>query len=223
MNPQVSSVIPTVLSALGNEGRLRILEVILDRGGEMSSGEIAQQFSTAWSTTTRHLAVLREAGLVTVDKRGRERIYAVQPGRVEQTFDLVRTVLSRSKESPQMDPATNDLTLDSAMLYVKSVSESVTFYEKLGFLLSDQVEGVSMVSAPGGGHLKLHPAPDVGTTVSEGINLYFRVGDIDAHYEVASDAGIDFDFPPTTMSWGDRHSYVTDPDGHTISFVLATP
>jgi catechol 2,3-dioxygenase-like lactoylglutathione lyase family enzyme len=32
-------------------------------------------------------------------------------------------------------------------------------------------------------------------------------------------AGVEFDLPPTTMSWGARHSYLTDPDGHTISFV----
>ena len=42
---------------------------------------------------------------------------------------------------------------------------------------------------------------------------------VDAHFERASDAGVDFDFPPTTLSWGARHSYVADPDGHTISFV----
>ncbi|HEX6421053.1 MAG TPA: VOC family protein, partial [Acidimicrobiales bacterium] len=74
---------------------------------------------------------------------------------------------------------------------------------------------------PGGGHLKLHPVPENGSTASEGINLYFRVGDVDAHFEQASNAGVEFDFPPTTMSWGARHSYVTDPDGHTISFVQA--
>lgn len=32
-------------------------------------------------------------------------------------------------------------------------------------------------------------------------------------------SGAEFDFPPTMMSWGARHSYLTDPDGHTISFV----
>ncbi len=38
----------------------------------MTSGEIAEHFSTAWSTTTRHLAVLLDVGLVSVKKRGRE-------------------------------------------------------------------------------------------------------------------------------------------------------
>lgn len=118
-----------------------------------------------------------------------------------------------------MTTTTTDLTLDSAMLYVRSVAESVAFYQKLGFNLANEIEGVAIVTAPGGGHLKLHPVPENGTTASEGINLYFAVADVDTHFEQASDAGVEFDFPPTTMSWGARHSYLTDPDGHTISFV----
>ncbi len=118
-----------------------------------------------------------------------------------------------------MTDTATDLTLDSAMLYVRSVAQSAAFYQKLGFELVEEVQGVAMVAAPGGGHLKLHPVPENGSNASDGINLYFRIGDLDAHFERASDAGVEFDFPPTTMAWGARHSYVTDPDGHTISFV----
>ena len=207
-----------MLTALANDGRRRILRVIAGRGGEMTSGEIAEQFSTAWSTTTRHLAVLRDAGLVAVEKRGRERVYRANPAIGDRALELARADLHPGKERT-MTKTTTDLTLDSAMLYVRSVPKSVAFYQKLGFELADEIEGVAIVAAPGGGHLKLHPVPDNGSTTSEGINLYFAVGDIDAHFEHATDAGVDFDFPPTTMSWGARHSYLTDPNGHTISFV----
>ncbi len=118
-----------------------------------------------------------------------------------------------------MTKPVTDLTLDSALLYVRSVPASVAFYQKLGFELADEIQGVTIVAAPGGGHLKLHQMPENGSTTSAGINLYFTVGDVDAHFERTSDAGVDFDFPPTTMSWGARHSYIADPDGHTISFV----
>ena len=184
----------------------------------MSSGEIAEQFSTAWSTTTRHLAVLRDAGLVSVEKRGRERVYRAEPAIADGVLALARAELQPSEEN-EMTAATTELTLDAAMLYVRSVATSVAFYQRIGFELTDDIEGVAIVTAPGGGHLKLHPVPENGTTASEGINLYFTVGDVDAHYDHASAAGVEFDFPPTTMSWGARHSYVTDPDGHTISFV----
>ena len=110
-----------------------------------------------------------------------------------------------------MTNTSTDLTLDSAMLYVHAVPESVAFYQKLGFDLTDEIDGVAIVTAPGGGHLKLHPLPDNGSTGAEGINLYFTVGDVDMHLDHACNAGVEFDFPPTTMSWGARHSYVTDP------------
>ena len=207
-----------MLNALSNDGRRRILRMIAERGGEMSSGDIAEHFSTAWSTTTRHLAVLRGAGLVSVEQRGRELLYRAHPAIGQQALRLALADLQNRKKRA-MTKATTELALDSAMLYVHSVAESVAFYQKLGFQWSDEIEGVAIVAAPGGGHLKLHPVPVGASTVSEGVNLYFAVGDVDAHYERAADAGIDFDFPPTTMSWGARHSYLTDPDGHTISFV----
>jgi DNA-binding transcriptional ArsR family regulator len=218
MAAQASGVTSTVLSALANDGRRRILRVIAGRGGEMTSGEVAEQFSTAWSTTTRHLAVLLDAGLVSVEKRGRERVYSVDPAIGDRALALARTDLHPGKEQT-VTKVTADLTLDSAMLYVRSVPKSVAFYQKLGFDLTDEIEGVAIVSAPGGGHLKLHPVPENGSTASDGINLYFAVGDVDVHFEHACDAGVEFDFPPTTMSWGARHSYLTDPDGHVISFV----
>jgi DNA-binding transcriptional ArsR family regulator/catechol 2,3-dioxygenase-like lactoylglutathione lyase family enzyme len=218
MREQASHATTAVLTALSNDGRRRILRVIADRGGAMTSGEIAEQFSTAWSTTTRHLAVLRNAGLVSVEKRGRERMYRAHPAIAERALRLALADLRLRKER-NMTKATRDLALDSAMLYVHSVPQSVAFYQKLGFSLSDEIEGVAIVAAPGGGHLKLHAVPENGSTASDGVNLYFTVADVDAHFEHATDAGVDFDFPPTTMSWGARHSYLTDPDGHTISFV----
>jgi DNA-binding transcriptional ArsR family regulator len=217
---QASGVTTAVLNALANDGRRRILQVIAEAGGEMTSGQIAERFSTAWSTTTRHLAVLLEAGLVSVERRGRERVYREHSEIGARALRLVLADL-RGRKEPKMTGTTTDLVLDSAMLYVRSVPASVAFYQKLGFELTDEIEGVAIVAAPGGGHLKLHVVPENGSTTSSGINLYFAVGDVDAHFERASDAGVDFDFPPTTMSWGARHSYVTDPDGHTISFVQA--
>jgi catechol 2,3-dioxygenase-like lactoylglutathione lyase family enzyme len=184
----------------------------------MTSGEIAEQFSTAWSTTSRHPAVLRDAGLVSVEKRGRERVYRADPAIGDRALALARADLHPGKERT-MTKTTTDLTLDSAMLCVHSVPGSVAFYQRLGFDLADEIEGVAIVTAPGGGHLKLHPVPENSSTASEGINLYFAVSDVDAHFEQASDAGVEFDFPPTTMSWGARNGYLTDPDGHTISFV----
>jgi DNA-binding transcriptional ArsR family regulator len=43
----------------------------------MGAGDIASRFACSWPTTTRHLGVLCDAGLVRVERRGRERIYAL--------------------------------------------------------------------------------------------------------------------------------------------------
>jgi DNA-binding transcriptional ArsR family regulator len=64
-----------VFAALAHEQRRQILLVLRFRGGSMTAGDIAARFGCSWPTTTRHLNVLIDAGLVRVAKRGRERWY----------------------------------------------------------------------------------------------------------------------------------------------------
>jgi DNA-binding transcriptional ArsR family regulator len=71
-----------VFEALSHESRRRILTILSARCGSMTAGEIAERFSCAWPTTTRHLSVLENAGLISVDKKGRERIYRIQKDRL---------------------------------------------------------------------------------------------------------------------------------------------
>lgn len=53
----------------------------------MTAGQIADRFSCSWPTTTRHLRVLEEAGLVTVEKSGRERRYRLAAGRLRDVVE----------------------------------------------------------------------------------------------------------------------------------------
>jgi DNA-binding transcriptional ArsR family regulator len=64
-----------VFGALAHEARRRVLVVLLSRGGEMTAGQIVERFQCAWPTMTRHLQVLEAAGLIQVEKVGRERRY----------------------------------------------------------------------------------------------------------------------------------------------------
>jgi DNA-binding transcriptional ArsR family regulator len=73
-----------VLGALAHASRRHVLVVLLARGGRMSAGEIASRFSCSWPTTTRHLRVLEAAGLVRVERQGRERIYVLESSRLRQ-------------------------------------------------------------------------------------------------------------------------------------------
>ena len=70
--------IEKVFAALSNRSRRHTLLVLHFRGGSMTAGEVASRFSCTWPTTSRHLKVLEDAGLVRVEKRGRERVYHLE-------------------------------------------------------------------------------------------------------------------------------------------------
>ena len=72
-----------IFAALAHPSRRHILLTLHFRGGTMSAGGIAERFGCSWPTTSRHLAVLREAGLVSVEKRGRERCYVLDRARLK--------------------------------------------------------------------------------------------------------------------------------------------
>jgi DNA-binding transcriptional ArsR family regulator len=48
----------------------------------MTAGQIAARFACSWPTTTGHLRVLENAGLIASEKRGRERVYTLARGRL---------------------------------------------------------------------------------------------------------------------------------------------
>jgi len=64
-----------VFAALDHPMRRQILTVLRARGGTMTSGELARRFDCTWPTTSRHLRLLADAGLVQVERAGRERRY----------------------------------------------------------------------------------------------------------------------------------------------------
>lgn len=71
-----------VFGALGHQTRRAILSVLHANGGVMTSGAIAARFSCSWPTTSRHLGVLEEAGLLKAVLRGRERVYELDAERL---------------------------------------------------------------------------------------------------------------------------------------------
>src|SRR5580692_6678052 len=75
-----------VFGALAHPSRRQILLVLLFRGGQMTAGQIVDRFSCSWPTTTRHLRVLESAGLIRVEKRGRERVYCLDKKRLESVL-----------------------------------------------------------------------------------------------------------------------------------------
>jgi DNA-binding transcriptional ArsR family regulator len=67
-----------VLAALADGTRRRIVELLVER--PRSAGELAGEFATSQPAVSRHLRVLREAGLVRAEVAGQRRIYHLEPG-----------------------------------------------------------------------------------------------------------------------------------------------
>jgi DNA-binding transcriptional ArsR family regulator len=74
--------IEAIFAALAHAARRHILVVLNARGGRVSAGDIAARFEHSWPTTSRHLKVLLEAGLVSVERQGREWIYVLNAARL---------------------------------------------------------------------------------------------------------------------------------------------
>ena len=66
-----------VLQALADPSRRTVLEILRDH--EASAGELADALPIARPGVSRHLRVLREAGLVDVRQESQRRIYRLRP------------------------------------------------------------------------------------------------------------------------------------------------
>ena len=63
----------SVFKALSHPDRLRMIEELAD--GERCVCELVDAVESAWSTVSRHLSVLKEAGIVADEKRGLQVFY----------------------------------------------------------------------------------------------------------------------------------------------------
>jgi ArsR family transcriptional regulator len=68
---------------LGDETRQRILRLLADEG-EMSAGDVVQAFDVSQPTVSHHLGILKQFGLVTRRKEGKQVIYALNRERVTE-------------------------------------------------------------------------------------------------------------------------------------------
>lgn len=70
-----------LLRSLGNEHRLLVLCHLVE--GELGVGELLARVPLSQSALSQHLAVLREAGLVSARREGVQVFYALAPGPVQ--------------------------------------------------------------------------------------------------------------------------------------------
>jgi DNA-binding transcriptional ArsR family regulator len=102
-----------VLRALADDKRRTLLEALAD--GPASAGELAAMLPIARPGVSRHLRVLREAGLVDVHPDAQRRVYELRPeplaevdewlgryrGLWTQRLDALHTEVARGKREPR--------------------------------------------------------------------------------------------------------------------------
>lgn len=74
---------------LAEPNRREIVSLIWDT--ELAAGQIAERFPVSFAAISQHLAVLRDARLVTIRRDGRRRLYSANR---EEVIDLVRSLES---------------------------------------------------------------------------------------------------------------------------------
>ena len=101
-------MIDVTLRALAEPRRREILSLVQDR--ELAAGEIAGRFDVTRPAISQHLAVLREAGLITERRAGTRRLYRARPRGaaelrtwLEAFWDDGLTRLRRAAEQEEAD------------------------------------------------------------------------------------------------------------------------
>jgi DNA-binding transcriptional ArsR family regulator len=87
-----------VLKALGHPSRLAMVEALLQ--GEKCVCELQGLVGSDMSTVSKHLSVLRNAGLLDDRKEGLKVYYRLCMPCVARFFDCVDEVLQRSERTP---------------------------------------------------------------------------------------------------------------------------
>jgi ArsR family transcriptional regulator len=69
-------MLDATMRALADPTRREILKAL--RRGDLAAGEISVRFPMTAASVSHHLSVLKEAGLVKVERNGRNQIYSLE-------------------------------------------------------------------------------------------------------------------------------------------------
>jgi len=94
MKSEILEARASVFKALGHPSRLAIIDYLAD--GEKCVCELNEIIDADVSTVSRHLATLRNAGIVSSEKRGNKIYYTLRTPCVTTFYSCVETVLGRN-------------------------------------------------------------------------------------------------------------------------------
>lgn len=86
-----ATVLAPLFKALGDPVRLRLVSLIANHdGGEACVCDLTDAFDLTAPTISHHLKVLRNAGLVSAERRGTWIYYRLNPAAIEQLSTITR-------------------------------------------------------------------------------------------------------------------------------------
>lgn len=106
MSRDVAEAIAPVVRAMADPLRLQIVSALAGApGGRLAAGDVASLTELAAPTVSHHLRSLREAGVVTAQRRGTWIFYSLAPG-MDRVASSLLDALARAASAP---PPTDDL------------------------------------------------------------------------------------------------------------------
>ena len=88
-----------IIKAMAHPVRLMVIEFL--KGGERSFAEVFDMFELDKSTVSKHLLVLKEAGIVSSRKDGADMIYLLEVPCVTDFFNCVTAVIESNVKKQQ--------------------------------------------------------------------------------------------------------------------------
>jgi DNA-binding transcriptional ArsR family regulator len=92
-----------VFKALADPTRRQVLQKL--KSGPKTAGELAEAFPVSKPTMSAHFAVLREAGLVSVERQGKSLIYHLNVSALEEALLGFASVFGLAAPAPKGDPS----------------------------------------------------------------------------------------------------------------------
>ena len=125
--------------------------------------------------------------------------------------------------------------IHSATILVSDQERALDFYlntlgweKRIDAMMGDGYRFVTVAPPGGQAELALGPVavlggePGVGISRGRGMEgasgITFAVDDVDETYRTLAERGVRFSGPPEPMPWGDRATWLIDPDGNRFFF-----
>ncbi len=93
----------SVFKALAHPARRQVLAIL--RKGPCLAGDLAAAFESSWPTMSRHLAVLKDADLITAERQGNQILYRVNTSVLEDAASALLGLLGQDNGDDEIKEA----------------------------------------------------------------------------------------------------------------------